>query len=420
MNNHNGINDMIQNQMTGTDIRIKVIGIGNAGGNVLDGLKLGNFDCINLVYLNTDVRSLSDALVSEKVALGKGLTHGLGAGGETEIGRKAAEADAHEIERIVNGVDLVFIVAGLGGGTGTGAAPVVARIAAESGALVIAFTTIPFSLEGSRKLAVADEGMTELRKICNAVIPLPNDILLQENQESQSVLDSFSKGDEWIAKGIRAICSMVLKPGLIDVDFATLKKVFSNSGGRTLFGFGKGEGENAVDDAIKDLLICPLLHTPDHTKKSDKLMVNITGGTSLNMNNIETILKTTTASFCSRDETVFGAVIDESKKQQVEICVIGTTDIGTKPKLDPIQEDIQTSQSTPAFSIKPIKEEAPESAPINRIKKKIASASSKQWEFEFDEEADQRGYFSKTERNFHEDEDLDIPTYLRRGIHIAL
>src|SRR5580658_8595442 len=224
--------------LTDRNVAIKLVGVGGAGSNAVDRLKMESLDRLQLAVINTDHQALASSPVQDKVLIGMATTRGLGAGGDPDLGREAAEADREKIATVVKDCDLVFLLAGMGGGTGSGASPIVAEIAAEQGALVIAFVTMPFSFEGGRRLKQAEEGLRALRQVCDAVIPLPNDMLLQETAENETVLDSFARADEWVGRGVKSIWSMLSKTGLINLDFATIRQVFQQRGGKTLFGLG--------------------------------------------------------------------------------------------------------------------------------------------------------------------------------------
>ncbi|MDP2137087.1 MAG: cell division protein FtsZ, partial [Candidatus Didemnitutus sp.] len=241
------------------EVRIKLVGIGGGGSNAVDRLQREHLDRLQLAVINTDFKALSASPVPEKVLSGGNLTRGLSAGGDPELGAAAAAADQEKIAKVVNGTDLVFLVAGLGGGTGSGASLVVADLARESGALVIAFVTLPFTFEGGRRRKQAEEALVELRSRCHAVVPLSNDLLLQEGVEQASVLDSFARADEWIGRGVKSIWGILSRTGLINLDFQTVRTAFQTRGGKTLFGLGVGEGENAAQQAFDDLKSCPLL-----------------------------------------------------------------------------------------------------------------------------------------------------------------
>jgi len=239
--NHNEL-PLTHEILTDRSIAIKLVGVGGAGSNAIDRLKMDNLERLQLAVINTDLQALSSSPVQDKILIGGQLTRGLGTGGEPELGRQAAEADRDKIAAVVKGCDLVFLLAGLGGGTGGGATPIVAEVATEQGALVIAFVTMPFSFEGGRRLKQAEEGLTALRRACDAVIPLSNDVLLQECSDSTGVLAAFAQADAWIGRGVKSIWSMLFRTGLINLDFATLQQVFQSRGGKTLFSLGSGEG----------------------------------------------------------------------------------------------------------------------------------------------------------------------------------
>ena len=411
--------------LTDRNIAIKLVGVGGAGSNAVDRLKMENLERLQLAVINTDYQALASSPVQDKVLIGMSVTRGLGAGGDPDLGREAAEADREKITHVVKGCDLVFLIAGMGGGTGSGAMPIVAEIAAESGALVIAFVTLPFSFEGGRRLKQAEEGMLALRKVCDAVIPLPNDILLQEGADDTSVLDSFARADEWIGRGVKSIWAMLFKTGLINLDFATLRQMFQQRGGKTLFGLGEGTGDNAVADAIASLKLCPLLHTPEFSRKADRLLVNIIGGTDLTLPKVNELMTSITDQFGRESHIIMGAVIDEGMQNRVEVCVLGTSDMGGRSV--PARRPVPTRTKSPIpRSEGPPPAAAPASA-IAAVQSELISApatrttadKTAQDEFGFGE-VESRGHFEKTDRNLFDGQDLDVPTYLRKGIKVAL
>lgn len=421
--------------LTDRNIAIKLVGVGGAGSNAVDRLKMENLERLQLAVINTDYQALSSSPVQDKVLIGMGVTRGLGAGGDPDLGREAAEADREKIAGVVKDCDLVFLVTGMGGGTGSGASPVVAEIAAETGALVIAFVTMPFSFEGGRRLKQAEEGLRALRQACDAVIPLPNDVLLQAGAENESVLDSFSRADEWIGRGVKSIWSMLFKTGLINLDFATLRQAFHQRGGKTLFGLGAGEGENAVGDAVASLKLCPLLHTPEFARRADRLLVNIIGGADLTLPKVNELMTAITEQFGRDSHIIMGAVIDEDLAGKVEVCVIGTSDIGgrgvpaRRPAASPARGRAPVAGGVlpePPAASAPVETagvrknaDAPAGASRPGAEGKSSAAPSAQEEFGFGE-VETRGHFEKTDRNLFDGQDLDVPTYLRKGIRIAL
>jgi cell division protein FtsZ len=418
----------LEHRMVGdAGVAIKLIGIGGAGTNAVDRLKMENLDRLRLAAINTDHQALSSSPVQEKLLIGVGVTRGLGAGGDPDLGREAAEADREKLQQVVDGCDLVFLLAGMGGGTGSGAAPVLAEVATEKGALVIAFVTLPFAFEGGRRLRQAEEGLQALRRVCDAVIPLPNDVLLQESADNETVLDSFSRADEWIGRGVKSIWAMLHRTGLINLDFATLRQAFATRSGKTLFGLGAGDGENAVADAIESLKLCPLLATPEFSRKADRLLVNITGGPDLTLPKVNEIMTAVTEQFGRDSHVIMGAVIDETMASRVEICVLGTSDIGGRSV--PRRPVAGGRNRAPAAAVGAVRAdeppvavavaaEAPATAGTGRPTA-VHAAKAQQNEFSF-AEVESRGHFDKTDRNLFEGQDLDVPTYLRKGIKIHL
>ena len=425
--------------LTDRTIAIKVVGIGGAGSNAVDRLKMENLDRLQMAVITTDHQALSNSPVQDKVLIGSSVTRGLGAGGDPDLGRDAAEADREKIAAVVKNCDLVFLVAGMGGGTGSGAAPTVAEIAAESGALVIAFVTLPFSFEGGRRVKQAEEGLIALRKVCDAVIPLPNDILLQEGAEGETALDSFARADEWIGRGVKSIWSMLFRTGLINIDFATLRQAFHTRSGKTLFGLGSGSGENAVTEAIESIKLCPLLATPEFARKADRLLVNIVGGTDLTLPKVNEMMTAVTEQFGRDSHVIMGAVIDEDMQGKVELVVLGTSDMGgrsggvrrpstlaraTKPLAPATLARENEHQASALSSVFPVSASAVTATTTDESSAKSApdmltSTVVDQNEFTFGE-IERRGYFDKTDRNLFEGQDLDVPTYLRKGIKLAL
>ncbi|MEY4487571.1 MAG: hypothetical protein RIQ79_79 [Verrucomicrobiota bacterium] len=431
--------------LTDRRIAIKVVGLGGAGANAVDRLKMENLDRLQMAVLNTDAQALAASPVQDKVLFGAAVTRGLGAGADPDLGRQAAESDREKIAAVVKDCDLIFLVAGMGGGTGSGAASTVAEIAAEQGALVIAFVTLPFSFEGGRRAKQADEGLAALRKVCDAVIPLPNDLLLQEAAEGETVLDSFARADEWLGRGIKSVWSMLFRTGLINLDFATLRQAFHTRGGKTLFGLATGSGPDPVADALENLKLCPLLATPEFARKADRLLVNIVGGTDLTLPKVNEIMSAVTEQFGKDAHVIMGAVIDENCQGRVELMVLGTSDTGSRvyaPRRGPAAARARAVLSASVVEVEQLSASdatsprgaAEKSAPVATPTggrffsevfsmpargKKISSAPVAQNEFTFAEH-ETRGTFEKSDRNLYEGADLDVPTYLRNGLKLHL
>ena len=430
--------------LTDRRIAIKVVGLGGAGANAVDRLKMENLDRLQMAVINTDAQALAASPVQDKILIGAGITRGLGAGADPDLGRQAAETDREKIAAVVKDCDLVFLVAGMGGGTGSGAAPTVAEIAAEQGAVVIAFVTLPFSFEGGRRVKQADEGLQALRKVCDAVIPLPNDLLLQEAAEGETVLDSFARADEWIGRGVKSIWSMMFRTGLINLDFATLRQAFHTRGGKTLFGLAVGSGVDPVAEVLDNLKTCPLLSTPEFARKADRLLVNIVGGTDLTLPKVNEIMAAVTEQFGKDAHVIMGAVIDENCQGRVELMVLGTSDVGGRvftPRRAPATRARAAVSSSPAAPNNPIlavaaSEDVSDPAPAADVELELGAGASSakasrkvrasgpavsadQVELSFGEH-ETRGSFEKTDRNLFEGQDLDVPTYLRQGLKLHL
>ncbi len=427
--------------LTDRRIAIKVIGLGGAGANAVDRLKMENLDRLQMAVINTDAQALAASPVQDKVLIGASVTRGLGAGADPDLGRQAVESDREKIAAVVKDCDLVFLLAGMGGGTGSGAAPTVAEIAAEHGAMVIAFVTLPFSFEGGRRAKQADEGLHALRKVCDAVIPLSNDLLLQEAAEGETALDSFARADEWIGRGVKSIWSMMFRTGLINLDFATLRQAFQTRGGKTLFGLASGAGENPVAEALENLKLCPLLATPEFARKADRLLVNIVGGTDLSLPRVNEIMTAVTEQFGRDAHVVMGAVIDETCQGRVELMVLGTSDVNGRVFTPRRAQSARSRLSEAPFSPAPVASPAGaremplglgELLPVAEVREKEDSSrkaapavtsqaairkAAAQAEFVLGEH-ETRGSFEKSDRNLFEGQDLDVPTYLRRGLKL--
>jgi cell division protein FtsZ len=273
-----------------------------------------------------------------------------------------------------------------------------------------------------------------MRRVCDAVIPLPNDALMQEGADNETVLDSFARADEWIGRGVKSIWAMLFRTGLINLDFATLRQAFQTRGGKTLFGLGSGDGRGAVAQAVESLKLCPLLTMPEYARRADRLLVNITGGTDLTLPKVNELMSAVTEQFGKDSHVIMGAVIDEAMQGRVEVCVLGTTDLGGRgmasrrpssahrsarsgfPWTAPAPAPAATQPVSPAAKAE-VAAHA-EATPKTEIGA-AARAKIDQEEFTFGE-LESRGHFENTDRNLFEGQDLDVPTYLRRGIKIVL
>ena len=411
-------------------IRAKIIGVGGAGISLVDGLRLDNFNGVDHLVIDVDSRALGDSIADRKMPIGRTLTRGMGTGGEFSIARKAMENEKEALAAQLDGMDIVFLLAGLGGGTGGGATPEIARIARDAGAIVFAFCPMPFSWEKARHTQ-AENALAELRKHANAVIPLPNDSLLQIGGNDATALECFAEAGRNVSRGISAICSLIFRRGMIDVDFVHLSNAFNRRAGRTLFGYGEGRGDQAIRKALSELLICPMLHLPDVSQAADALLVFICGGPNMGMNSLQQVSLEIREQFKAGEHVVFGAHVDENMGDQVQIIVLGATDLeaGLQADVAPVAEQvIQASPQTKKAHQSKLsakrkaeaKAKAEKTASSSKGRKK-GRYSEDQNMFDFMEEGNQRGIFDDlADKNLYEGEDLDVPSYLRRGVKIAV
>jgi cell division protein FtsZ len=305
-----------------TFARIKVIGVGGSGGNAISRMMSCGIKGVNFVAINTDVQALHNNKASEKIHIGKVLTKGLGAGMNPEIGKRAAEENKKEVQEALSGSDMVFITCGLGGGTGTGASPVVAEIARETGALTVAVVTKPFSFEGSQRARVAEEGLAELRDKVDTLIVIPNDRLLTIIDKKVSLLNAFEIADDVLRQAVQGISDLIIYPGIINLDFADIKAIMQDAG-PAIMGVGRATGENRAVEAARAAISSPLLEFSIEGAKG--ILFNVSGGSDIGMLEISEAAKTITETVDPDAKIIFGAVVDEkAKKGEVKITVIAT------------------------------------------------------------------------------------------------
>lgn len=305
-----------------TFAKIKVIGIGGGGGNAITRMMACKIHGVDFVAINTDAQDLHHVNAPEKLHIGKNLTKGLGAGMNPEIGRQAAEENRDEIHQVVKGADMVFVTCGLGGGTGTGAIPIVAEAAKDSGALTVAVVTKPFSFEGVQRARIAEEGLTQLRDRVDTLITIPNDKLLSIIDRKTSLLNAFSVVDDVLRQAVQGISDLVVTPGIVNVDFADVKAIMQDAGS-ALMGIGRATGEDRAVEAAKSAINSPLLEISIDGAKG--VLFCVSGGPDLTMTEINEAAKVITESIDSEAKVIFGAVIDEKlKKGETKITVIAT------------------------------------------------------------------------------------------------
>lgn len=305
-----------------TFAKIKVIGVGGGGGNAVSSMvSIGNIHGVDFVSVNTDAQALLTSQALIKVQIGDNLTKGLGSGANPDVGRQAAEESYEKIKELLLDTDMVFITAGMGGGTGTGGAPVVAQIAKEMGALTVAVVTRPFIFEGSRRQVVADEGIEELKKHVDTLIVIPNQRLMDVIDKKMTLLEAFRIADSVLGQGVQGISDLITTPGLINVDFADVKTIMTDAGS-ALMGIGVGSGENRAATAARAAINSPLLEVSLEGAKG--ILFNIFGGPSLSMFEVNEAAEIISQAADPDANIIFGATIDEEIGDQVKVSVIGT------------------------------------------------------------------------------------------------
>jgi len=300
---------------------IRVIGVGGGGGNAINRMIDAHIEGVEFVTLNTDAQALFHSKAPKKINIGKGTTKGLGAGANPEMGKKSAEESLEEIRAAVEGADMVFITCGLGGGTGTGAAPVVADIARELGVLSIGIVTRPFSFEGNQRKTKAADGLKELEERVDTLITIPNDKILSIIDKKTPLMDAFIVVDDVLRQGIQGISDLITTHGLINVDLADVKSVMQNAGS-ALMGIGYGSGENRAAEAARTAIDSPLLEESIEGAKG--ILFNITGGHDLSMFEVDEAARIITEAADPEANVIFGAVVNEAFTGEVKITVVAT------------------------------------------------------------------------------------------------
>lgn len=304
-----------------TFAKIKVIGVGGSGNSAVDRMVKGGIRGVDFLVLNTDVQALHHNSAPHKLHIGKAVTRGLGAGMNPDVGKRAAEESQNEIREMLKDTDMVFITCGLGGGTGSGAAPVVAEIARDMGILTVAVVTRPFSFEGPQRRAIADRAHEELSRNVDTIITIQNDRILQIIDKKTSLIEAFKIVDDVLRQGVQGISELITVPGLINVDFADVKTIMSDTG-TALMGIGVGTGDNRALEAAKSAISSPLLDIAIDGARG--ILFTITGGSSLGMQEVAEAAKVITSSAHEDARVIFGAVIDDTMGEDVRITVIAT------------------------------------------------------------------------------------------------
>ncbi len=358
---------------------IKVIGVGGGGNNAVNRMIDHGVEGVEFIAVNTDAQALNLSKAEIKLQIGEKLTRGLGAGANPEVGKKAAEESREQIEEVLQGADMIFVTAGKGGGTGTGAAPVIAQIAKDLGALTVGVVTRPFSFEGIRRQKQAKAGIDSLKEAVDTLIVIPNDRLLEIVDKNTPMLEAFREADNVLRQGVQGISDLIAKPGLINVDFADVKTIMYDKGS-ALMGIGVATGENRAVEAAKKAISSPLLETS--IDGAQGVLMNISGGPSLSLFEVQEAADLVTSAADDEVNVIFGNVINENLKEEVIVTVIATGFDETKKQ--------QRKQATPRPSATYQQHAAATRVP------------------------EQREREPQQEETYQNDEDtLDIPTFLR-------
>lgn len=382
-----------------TFAKIKVAGVGGSGGAALNRMIEAGVKGVEFISLNTDVQALHHNKASQKLHIGKSVTKGLGAGMNPELGKMAAEESQNELRDILKGADMVFVTCGLGGGTGSGASPIVAEIARDSGALTVGVVTKPFSFEGAQRRNIAERALAELADKVDAIIIIPNDKLLQVVDKKTSLLDAFLIADEILLQGVQGIAEIITVPGLINVDFADVRSVMSNAGS-ALMGIGQASGENKAIEAAKAAINSPLLEMSVEGARG--VLFSIVGSKDLAMHEVNEAAKVITASTDEDARIIFGAVIDEKLKDEIKITVIATGFDGKQQSSEMGESSISYK---PSEFLKSVRAGEEESKKEERKKGKVSPLKAAQAE---------PAIKKRKEEEEEEDDELGIPAFIRK------
>ena len=414
-------------------ISIKVWGVGGAGCNAVSALDPSVLDGVHILAVNTDSQALATAAAADKLVLGARRTRGLGAGGDPELGRAAAEEDLDRMAPFCAGADIVFILAGLGGGTGTGAAPVLARLARESGALVLAIVTMPFEFEGRRRQEQAQSGLDLLKSAADAVICLPNQKLFKLLDEKTGVVEGIKISNALLAEGLQGIWRLLTRTGLINVDFADLSSVTRGRHAASSFATAEASGERRAEQIIEKIMAHPLLDGGQVLTEADAVLVSVVGGPDLTLVEIDKTMEPIKRQ-CENAHIIFGATIDEQFAHRLSVTLVASrrqpdvakppgpplpyaaapakvsslhlldTDAASEPRpptrLTPPPPELTTEQKQELFKSQNVRNRKK----LSRLQKELPL------EIVF------KGRFEKSEPTIRHGEDLDLPTYIRRGV----
>lgn len=467
-----------RNPASTNDVRIKVVGLGGAGGNVLDRLLLDGLHDADMVVINTDAQALTGSVVSEKVQLGRTTTRGLGAGGDPEVGYAAAEEAMDDIRQAIEGAQVVFLCVGLGGGTGSGAARIVASLARDQRALVVAFATLPFAFEGKRRRAQADEALAALRRYADVVIHFENDRMGDAVAPLAGIHEAFTVADQTLSQSIRAITGVARRRGLVHVGFdelATALRGANESGAHCLFGYGEATGDNRAHEALAAALKNPLMDKGRMLEDARNILVNVAGGVSMTLNEVQIMMEELNRHISDQTRLLFGAAVDPALGQKMTVTLLSALEadaaaVEVQPRpavraesspvavapaasvapprvelapvermplpvepepepertpiiygVPPVEAPVVTAAEVAALFVEPEPPVQPEPEPIREAvpvpkpaRTKPVQVRQEQMQFE----PVTRGRFEKSEPTIVDGQDLDVPTFLRRNVKV--
>lgn len=396
----------IEEKHSSTGAKIKVIGVGGGGSNAVSTMISLGLTGVDFVAANTDNQALASSPATTHIQLGGELTKGLGAGANPDIGKKAALEDSAKISEILYGADMVFITAGMGGGTGTGGAPVIANIAKEAGALTVGVVTKPFNFEGKKRRKNADRGIMELKEAVDTLICIPNQRLLYVANETTTMLDCFKKADEVLYQAVKGISDLINIRGLINLDFADVRTVMSSKG-LALMGTGVASGENRAIEAARKAISSPLLEDVA-INGATGIIINITGGPDLTLFEVNEASSLITEEAHEEAEIIFGSVIDENLKDEVRVTVIAT---GFNPPAV-LEESKPTTLGQERITIQTQKPAPAAAAPDAAMAQNVTSPVQR--DLNEPDLKSARQLARDIGKRFFETEEYDIPTFLRR------
>jgi len=395
--------------------KIKVIGVGGGGSNAVGRMMAEGLSGVEFHIMNTDVQALQASAVPNKLALGMRVTNGLGAGADPDVGRRAALEETERIIEILEGSDMVFVTAGLGGGTGTGAAPVVASLAKELNALTVAVVTRPFGFEGPRRMKQAEKGLAELAATVDTVISIPNDRLLELVPRGTSFLDAFRVADDVLRQAVQGIADIITTPGLINRDFSDIRNIMLGMG-FAMMGTATAQGENAAVEAARQAISCPLLEEGG-VKGAKGMLINITGSSKLGLHEVNEACSLIRAAADNDDVQInFGVVMDEAMGDKVKITVLAT---GFKRENLPSVQKVSVGSAAGKNGEKPTRRERAAAEPAPSIfdqpeEQPVVEAAASEAEPEAAAEFELQPQPEPEPENFPKPDDLDTPAFLRR------